>query len=629
MATTRSFNVIPNDKLAAFAKKYARPDPNSAATSSDRPTKKADIFKEMHIERNSEYTTGPDIDIDVCPNFTAIIGFICYYVLTLYPNAEPKKSTALSPPSMVAYCLYLLIGFMMCSDYEGRHSRSYYLTRFLNDQAYSEFFDILCSLYVPPFMMELFHALSPAIDPMRPGIRYTANLASSMFSSDFGRLIPPRVFLTAHHLLASRPTNANPSSVIAEWLDTDIVRTGATGGFYKVGHYIGAASDSGAHDNWLNSICYTLFNPVTARTHSMRPAFDRIRTNPLDNLNANYNAYIYALGLHDDDITELSKFLGKLSNTMKTDFDSKYQLGGVFSDLGGIQITTHGYSDMALPTWSTKFSKTNYEKGSISIKQYASEVHFLDAAPAFTGTKLKYPTDASTINKILYLVKKGKDHDPLDSPDQILTFDPRRHVSPQIRILSPYVESSETAGYALIAGMVIETFEIDGFSIPQPNLRSNLHEDNNQFAQSMIPMCKVRPATSQVPGVMTYRRTITDDKQQKITVSLYDMARNRLGTLDQTIGDSTVPAELPGFDIAEHVSFFDSIFSKFSFRLGTPPKVDDNFISGWSPYRYTTASSRTAPTDVNSFFFFTFRTMHGTNDLMSEVQHFSQAIPSA
>jgi hypothetical protein len=624
MVQTRAFEIKNSDKLQKFAEKFERPPP--ATDDAPQPKVKASIFDEMAIDENLDSDTGPTVTLDVVPDFRFILLTICFYVMRLYPTLEQKNRPLLTPSSLVSYCLFLTYGFMLTSDAYGRHTRSAFATRFLNEDDNKQLHEALLRAYIPPFMLEILHGLTPTVDPRRPGVEYIATFAGSLFTTDFGRIFPARIFLIAHHMSASTRSNMDPDDIIANWLDHEVLTFGTNQ--VKVANFFGAMiTGHGTYVNYLYETVTSLFNPVTGRFLQSRPTFQRTETYTPNFSGYNeINPYELYLSSDAENSTIITKFIREMSVIVKSDLSATFQLGAVFSDLGGIQITTHGYSPMALPTWhynSTDKSKQN----KLTPTKFAQVVKFLQPQTFAATGKPKYPDDDKTITKVLYLVKKIASHDTATDPDTVITFNTRDHVAPRIRCLNPYVSSEQALSYTLITGLIIEHYSIDGTSVPMPNHLSSLQEENAQFLQSALPLKKVHRGSSQ-HGVLAINRSITEDKAQKVSFDLYDLAMNRLPYFDQESGDA-VPTSLPGFEATEHVGYFARAFSKFGFKIGTLPNIADHSIPVWSPYRYVNARGRTLPTAENTFMLVNFRTLYGTSVPLIQVNHPSKAIPTA
>jgi len=72
----------------------------------------------------------------------------------------------------------------------------------------------------------LINNLAPTYDPQRRLQVYIPSLAAYDFSTDYGRSVPPSMFILAHHLLASSRTNAEPKTILRTFYATTILEIG-------------------------------------------------------------------------------------------------------------------------------------------------------------------------------------------------------------------------------------------------------------------------------------------------------------------------------------------------------------------------------------------------------------------
>jgi len=179
----------------------------------------------------------------------------------------------------------------------------------------------------------------------------------------------------------------------------------------------------------------------------------------------------------------------------------------------------------------------------------------------------------------------------------------------------------------MICGLIIETTEIDGFMVPQPNPSSSLNEENAQYQQSCVPYSAIIPGTT--TSTQVRHREVTSDDFQKVSISFYDMTTNRLPQFDASVAEATIPATLDGFSRVEHIGWLEAAWSMTGFKTGNRQtvKIPKNFIRAWSPYRYVLGPAR--PNHDNTYMLLNLRTIFGTNPTLAETRHPSTIIPSA
>lgn len=629
MATTRAFEIVNSDKLNRLATKYAKPE--LAPDSAPQPPPKNDLFDRLNIEQKIHLDSGFDATIDVQPDFRFIVLSLIFHVNKLYLLLEQKNRPLLTPPSLLGYCLFLVNGFFLICDKYGRHTPSQYAREFLNDSDGNEMLQTLLRCYVPSFVVDILRGLAPTVFPRRPGIEVIPTFAGFSFKHDFGRFIPPQMFTIAHSIAASVRGNSDPDAILAQWFDTDLLASDSD--TVKIGHLLGAGiQDSGRYENWFQTACISVFNPVVLRSLSQRPTFQRITYTPHTLGMENTNPYAFGLNSDMSNVSFSMSFLESLSDMAKSDLSSSYQLGGIFSVVSGINVVTHAYSDYSLPTWHFKsLGKHDTQK---TPKEFATSISFMTANPPNKKHPLKFPTDATTIEPHLYLVE-NKNYDPISDPDKIVTFNPRLHVFNPWRLFDPYDYLPSKFAFPIICGLLIETLSIDGFGIPHPNFRSSLREENSQFLQSAVRLRHIRTAITYEPHPVI-QRTVTRDDKQKVLLSLYDMARNRLGTFGLTSADPVPNAILPGFATTPGIYSMNRLFNTIGYRTGPNgyTNVPKGEITAWSCYRYVSPSATRVDYDVSIdyesiYYILNFRTLFGTDVTLAQTEHAAKLIPIA
>lgn len=124
--------------------------------------------------------------------------------------------------------------------------------------------------------------------------------------------------------------------------------------------------------------------------------------------------------------------------------------------------------------------------------QFSKYIKFLSPAPSFKSRLVPPPADIDTN---FYLV--GKDpYDPTNSPFKYDAFSKHNHVYPDVLWFQPYSKNPSALNFALTLGLLIETGEFDGVTIPLPNIALSLTENNSMYFQGTLPLSsheKVHP----------------------------------------------------------------------------------------------------------------------------------------
>lgn len=638
MVSTKQFETTNSRKLRDFAKKFERPAPPDAA-SAPQPKPRNDIFERMDLPSNIRKTSSLSQVIDVTPDVRYIFLFVVYNVGKLYPSLEQNGRPLLTPSSLVAYCMTLVYGFMLINDYQGRPTPSFWAHDFMDTKMNKTIYETLLRAYVPPFMLTIFHGIADTSDPRRPGLEYFATLAATIFETDFGRIIPPQIFLYAHNMSVEADTSRNVQAAIENLLSWPVFRHGQTDTSIYVGQYFSAGTEDGTYHSWMFQTLNLLFSPVTGKSILRRTNIQEI---PCFNMQISIdhsddelicNPYIMFLNASDQNAFNMNKFLKEFSTVVKADLNGTFQLGAVPDDLSGIAILNHGYSTYAMPTWhSTSFIVDKVDTP-IMVTTYAKRIQFLQSsAYSKKSDVLQLPTGA-TIAKRMFLSISNNKHSPKNEPtsDKVTTFDADIHEHPNVLHLLAYEEGDGPVSYSILCGLKIEFFEIDGTSVPAPNPSEKLSNNNSQYGQGAIPLTHVLKGYGEMDEttVAPLPRAKLRALLQQISIDLYDLSINRLGYVDADVDDDAIPDVIPGFQAVDHIRGFRRMYSKFSFIMGNPPPIGKRRLPLWSPYRIIYPEANVAPAPKTIFMMSNFRAMYGTHVPMVETDAPSIVIPTS
>jgi len=527
----------------------------------------------------------------------------------------------------------IIYGFALISDSENiRITKSDYADQFTSNPSRRDLLLELERSFVPPFLRNILTGLMPTSDPRRPNISFVNTFAGFNPLYDYGRTFPISMFLKAHHLVATRPSNSNPTQIFNDWLLLPVTDGTAE---LTIAQLIGASLPSGNYDNWLLTRIRTLFNPVTSRSNTTRPTFSPITTFPLTTTAWEFNPYTYLLSADKDNVATITTFIKSMSSIINEQLSGSTQLGSLFDTPSGVQLMTHFYHGPALPTWH--FIVPVSSEKEITATTYASVLKFLEPPTNGQGHTLPYPEKDDIIDKLLYLVNKTTKHNPHDNPRGYMSFDSDDHVTPDVRYLDPYNYSASSLPYTMMTGLLIETEEIDAFAVPQPNLDFSLFTDNSHVLQSAVPLDIIKRATdigSSNYHISLMPRTLQTSDSPKIGISLYDYSINVLPRFDQQVSDPK-PTALYGFDSENHHDRFTRAFSKFGFRLSSmerskSPNVPERPLYAWSSYRFVNKFAPKVTSRAKRVcMLLNFRTIYGTNATLSQSVHPSRLIPLA
>lgn len=640
MSTTKAFEIPTSVKAAAIKKRFqpSTDQPKGAPT----PTVKDDLITRIGTDRKHDISDGLPLTIDTQPDFRWIFMSLMYYSNLYYSTIDVKNRSKTSPMTICLYFTIIVYAHLLVSDLFLRHTPSHWANQFMNDSARRDYLEFLLALPVPDFLVKFLEALTETKDPRRPLVQTCPSFAGYSYEHDYGRYFPPSLFLQAHTLAATVSARGDTDSVLGKLFDT-LAWTGTKLG-NLFGQHINATANILDYSSKLIQAFYGLYNPVVERSIQRRNSFAPTPCTPYEfTSSADFNPYVCFLHATDNDISEMTTVLESVSTALTTVVSFKGQLGTLYDNLSGLDILRHGYSSFSLPTWHTGSVGLPTRTKAIKVqnaKERATTIHFLQTFTAANTVDLKYPTDESTINKILYLVKKVTKSDNFPDPDfDFRSFHPKYDVTPRIRVLDPYDMNVSTLSSVVYSGLIIESFEIDGSIVLQPDVDATLDECNSQVLQSAVPISAIRRAislgsTDAIHRVDVQQRVQHSATSQKASVSLIDAGEHRLGVFDLKVSEA-IPTDLPAFRIREHTSWFSRMYNIIAYKTKSPeassddtdPRVTNGNIIAWSPYRYVAQTWKPDSRASNCYMLLNMRTNYGMNIPLAEIAHPADLIP--
>lgn len=284
-------------------------------------------------------------------------------------------------------------------------------------------------------------------------------------------------------------SNADPETILRRFYATPIIQIDDQ--IYNASHFLGGYFDINqrptAHSNWLNSRFEKVFNPVIGRALIQRPTLAKTRLTVPEHADYNINPYDFLLCFSDDNIELLTDILSDVSSFIVEENPSAKKLGQALDNSTGITILYHSIWSVSLPTAHLLPPPTienQHETILLNDAAYANHVKFLVPGPSFKSSLVPPPPN---IDSAFYLVGK----DPYDKDDPVFKyeiFDKSLHLYPDVLWFQPYVKNPSAINYALTLGLLIENGDIDGVSIPLPNIRMSLTENNSLYIQGSLPL---------------------------------------------------------------------------------------------------------------------------------------------
>lgn len=279
LSTSIQFDISNKTALADLSKRYNPPQPPSE---SSVPQKKSTYFEKLDVATRLDLDHGISHIIDVQPDLRFPLQYFMYNITEEYPELNVKAHPFVSTFTLIAYQQIMLNAYLLICDLHARENISYFTQDYKNDTLKSDFLSGLMSSYVPPDLEILINNLAPTYDPQRRLQSYVPSLAGFDFLLDFGRIVPPSMFLLAPHLLASTRSNADPETVLHQFYSTQIATVNNLPLYpsHFLGGYFDRLQRPTFHSNWLNSRFENIFNPVIGKALAQRPTLAKTKLEP-------------------------------------------------------------------------------------------------------------------------------------------------------------------------------------------------------------------------------------------------------------------------------------------------------------------------------------------------------------
>ncbi|KAL3282935.1 hypothetical protein HHI36_006093 [Cryptolaemus montrouzieri] len=592
--TEIKFDIANKTSLSDLAKRYNPPNPPSEAPT---PQKKSTYFKKLDIAMRMELDHGLTHIIDVQPDLRFPFQYFLFNIAEEYPELTVKSHPYTSTLTLVAYQQILFNAYLLICDMYSRESISYFAQSYKNDPHKMDYVTKLLDCYVPTDLEHLLVNLAPTYDPQRKLQLFVPSFAAFDFALDFGRCIPPSICILAHHLLASTRTNADPETILRTFYATTIVTVENV--HYTPAHFLGGYFDinqhPSSHSNWLNTRFEKVYNPVIGRALLQRPTLARTRlTVPIFDQEEFVNPYDFNLCYSLDNIEKMFEIISDISSFFASEAPSCKKLGQILDSASGICILYHSLWSITLPTHHhlpppTVTAPTPTEEKSDA--QYASYIKFLVPGPTYKSKLTPPPPD---IDVNLYLVSRDP-YDTTCAPFLYTLFDKSKHVYPNVLWFQPYHKDPSALNYSMTLGLLIEIGDIDGVTLPIPNIELSLTENNSMYLQGTLPLSRLRTYTPTAADNNRFRlccRTPNADEDQPVGIALCDSST----VFVPRFASQGVTANINGIQGAvfhTNCNDPDVNFTYAGWTANDHPPIPDHSIHLWSSYRYVRNSNST------------------------------------
>lgn len=248
--------------------------------------------------------------------------------------------------------------------------------------------------------------------------------------------------------------------------------------------------------------------------------------------------------------------------------------------------------------------------------QYTKYIKFLSPAPSFKSRMTPPPND---IDANFYLV--GKDpYDPNNPPFEYESFTKHDHVYPDVLWFQPYSKNPSALNYALTLGLLIETGDLDGVTIPLPNIALTLTENNSMYFQGTLPLISIRkylPTDSENNRFRLCTREIHSSENQPNVMAFRDCSSVVVPQFaSEHVRDNM--HTIYGAAILRNCNDNEIDFTYTATTFPNAPPIPQESVHLWSSYRYV---SRSNTQRKSVHLYFTLRQFYGENVTLSRTRN--------
>nr|WPM45973.1 MAG: coat protein [Cannabis cryptic virus] len=643
------------------------------------PVPSADILQLFADNTAARSDSSNEWIIDVFPNFTPIL---MYIMLNAIRHANATAQREHSKSSVATICMYhlsIVYGFFLINDLNVRPAPSAHARIWAESNWRSEFVKFLSTLPVPEFLIPIlsqFHAFETA---RTKNVFFIPSAAGYDHDQFFGRVYPLNMFAAIHDCTATLPGNSSKIDVLRDLYSR--VLYSITDPAYTcvipdlIGITLSAADITQAQ--YMNSKLYQVFssviNPVLFRDFQRRSSLAALSFKAPTFASANVNAYDLMFSATSANLRELKVVLQSVHAVISDDVSCKTSLGQFIADATTSTIIKHGYSTYALPTWShSEVTNKAQTFRAITAQQLISEdaraqdFCFLQRPTAeiphthnledvrYVRTDaptepVALPQNHSIIRNFPLCLRNNTNAAVFPRVDNntLINFSEEIHTVPSVLVLDTDGDQTITAHLPLLAGKIIESFELDGTTIEMPNAMKSLGMQNCMFADSAIPYKYVRPGSAYHPvnagTILPPRSRATPNSTPRLPASsfLYNRLRVNLPRFNLAINEERIGNILPGMTLLDGVTVLRYVQSFLGFNTvsradnadngDNVPAMPRNLLLVWSPYTYTPYESDDLPEpalgESRHYYLTNLRTIFGTDYNLVQAKHPYESLP--
>ena len=644
------------------------------------PVPSADILELFRANSAARSDSSNDWIIDVLPNMTPTM---MYTMLMSIRHANATEQRDHSKSSVATICMYhmtIVYGFFLLNDLHVRPTPSVHARTWVETSWKHDFANFLLNLPVPEFLTTILSQFHAFETDRTKNVFFIPSATGYDHDHYFGRVYPLNMFAAIHDCTANLPGNSSKIDVLKDLYSKVLYTIEAPAFSCCIPDLIGVTIDQATPTtaNHMNSKLFQVFNsvinPVLFRDFQRRSSLAALSFKSPTFPTNDINAYDLLFSATSANLRELKVVLQAVSAILVDCVPCKTTLGQFIAENSSSAIIKHGYSTYALPTWSHSEDATKIALFAgvtthtlVSEEERAEDFCFLRRPTAAIphnnnledlryvssddqATAVALPANHRIVRTFPLCLRHNAAQAsgfPRYNNNDLVNFADELHTTPSVLVLDTDGDLTMTAHLPLLAGKIIESFELDGSTIEMPNASKSLGMQNCMFADSAIPYKYVRPGSyyhPRTPGsVLPPLNRAAPNSKPRLPASslLHDRLKIMFPHFNTAIREAGVGATLPGMTVVNPVNVLRYIQSFLGFRtvdgssntanLDAAPATPLNELMIWSPYTYTPYESDDYPTpDLSAsrhYFLTNLRTIFGTDYNLVQAKHPYEALP--
>lgn len=644
------------------------------------PVPSADILELFRANTGARSDSCNDWTIDVFPNMTPIMMYTMLMSIRHASATEQREHAKASVATICMHHMTIIYGFFLLNDLFVRPAPSAHARSWAEVSWKNEFVNYLMNVPVPEFLTTILSQFHAFETDRTKNVFFIPSAAGYDHDQFFGRVYPLNMFAAIHDCTATLPGNSSKIDVLKDLYSKVLYSIHIPGFSCCIPDLIGVtiSQTSNTTANHLNSKLFQVFNslinPVLFRDFQRRSTLAALSFKSPTYQTDDINAYDLLFSATPANLRELKVVMQALSAVLKDTVPCKFTLGRFISENSSSAIIKHGYSTFALPTWSHSENGTKSALFAavtthtlVSEEERAEDFCFLQrpanaiphtnelvdliyVANADKTTPVNLPANHSIVRNFPLCLRHDANQNngfPRVDNEDLTKFTDEVHTYPSVLVLDTDGDLTVTAHLPLLAGKIIESFELDGATIEMPNALKSLGMQNCMFADSAIPYKYVRPGSYYRPRpagtVLPPLNRAPPNSKPRLPAStlLHDRLKIMLPRFNVSIFENGVTNTLPGMTQITPVNVLRYIQSFMGFRtvdassnatnLDAVNQMPENQLMVWSPYTYTPYESDNYPIpDLGAsrhYYLTNLRTIFGTDYNLVQAKHPYEALP--